>query len=187
MHKSVKITRDSRKKPNVLTLYDCTKGGVDVMDMISSNLSTRPLNALAFVLDTARSNAQTILKDNNNDKNRSSFQFAREIGESLIRPHILSRYKNPVGLQVPVLKRIQRVLEIEELLVQQKPPKEPTDRQRCYMCFQEISGAPNYEEKKDKLGKPKWVCKECKRVICIKHSQFICLCCEEKQASSNDQ
>ena len=41
MHKSVKITRDSRKKPNVITLYDCTKGGVDVMDMISSNLSTR--------------------------------------------------------------------------------------------------------------------------------------------------
>ena len=133
MHKSVKITRDSRKKPNVITLYDCTKGGVDVMDMISSNLSTRiqsrrwPLNVLAFVLDTARSNAQTILKDNNNDGNRSSFQFAWEIGESLIRPHILSRYKNPVGLQVPVLKRIQRVLEIEEPLVQQKPPKEPTD------------------------------------------------------------
>ena len=96
MHKSVKITRHSRKKPNVITLYDCTKGGVDVMDMISSNLSTRiqsrrwPLNALAFVLDTARSNAQTILKDNNNDGNRSSFQFAWEIGESLIRPHILS-------------------------------------------------------------------------------------------------
>ena len=117
MHKSVKITRDSRKKPNVITLYDGTKSGVDVMDMISSNLSTRiqsrrwPLNALAFVLDTARSNAQTILKDNNNDGNRSSFQFAWEIGESLIRPHILSRYKNPVGLQVPVLKRIQRVLE----------------------------------------------------------------------------
>ena len=193
MHKSVKITCDSRKKPNVITLYDCTKGGVDVMDMISSNLSTRIqsrrwlLNALAFVLDTARSNAQTILKDNNNDGNRSSFQFAWEIGESLIRPHILSRYKNPVGLQVPVLKRIQRVLEIEEPLVQQKPPKEPTDRQRCYMCLQEISRTPNYKEKKDKLGKPKWVCKECKRVICIKHSQFICLCCEEKQASSNDQ
>ena len=193
MRKSVKITRDSRKKPNVITLYDCTKGGVDVMDMISSNLSTRiqsrrwPLNALASVLDTARSNAQTILKDNNNDGNRSSFQFAWEIGESLIRPHILSRYKNPVGLQVPVLKRIQRVLEIEEPLVQQKPPKEPTDRQRCYMCLQEISGTPNSKEKKDKLGKPKWVCKECKRVICIKHSQFICLCCEEKQASSNDQ
>ena len=129
MHKLVKITRDSRKKPNVITLYDCTKGGVDVMDMISSNLSTRiqsrrwPLNALAFVLHTARSNAQTILKDNNNDGNRSSFQFAWEIGESLIRPHILSRYKNPVGLQVPVLKRIQRVLEIEEPLVQQKPLK----------------------------------------------------------------
>ena len=163
------------------------------MDMISSNLSTRiqsrrwPLNALAFVLDTARSNAQTILKDNNNDGNRSSFQFAWKIGESMIRPHILSRYKNPVGLQVPVLKRIQRVLEIEEPLVQQKPPKEPTDRQRCYMCLQEISGTPNYKEKKDKLGKPKWACKECKRVICIKHSQFICLCCEEKQASSNDQ
>ena len=158
MHKSIKITCDSRKKPNVITLYDCTKGGVDVMDMISSNLSARiqsrrwPLNALAFVLDTARSNAQPILKDNNNDGNRSSFQFAWEIGESLIRPHILSLYKNSVGLQVPIWKRIQRVLEIEVPLVQQKPPKEPTDRQRCYMCLQEISGTPNYKEKRTNLG-----------------------------------
>ena len=86
MHKSVKITCYSRKKPDVITLYDCKKGGVDVMHMISSSLSTRiqsrrwPLNALAFVLDTARSNAQTILKDNNNDGNRNSFQYAWEIG-----------------------------------------------------------------------------------------------------------
>ena len=85
-----------------------------------------------------------------------------------------------------MLKRIQRVLEIEEPLVHQKPPKEPTDRQRCYMCLQKISGTPNYKEKKDKLGKPKWVCKECKRVICIPSSSACVVRRNKHQAMTNN-
>ena len=34
-HKTVYTTRDERKKPQVIRFYDRTKGGVDVMDMMS--------------------------------------------------------------------------------------------------------------------------------------------------------
>ena len=57
-HSSVRVTKDKRKKPHVHTFYDHTKGGVDVVDLISSHQSARfksprwPVNALAFLLDT---------------------------------------------------------------------------------------------------------------------------------------
>ena len=41
MHSSVRVTKDDWKKSHVHTLYDQTKGGVDVVDLISSHQSTR--------------------------------------------------------------------------------------------------------------------------------------------------
>ena len=41
MHSSVRVTRNEWKKPHVHTLYDQTKGGFDVVDLISSHESTR--------------------------------------------------------------------------------------------------------------------------------------------------
>ena len=35
MHKNVLTPRDERKKNHVITFYDRTKGGVDVMDMMA--------------------------------------------------------------------------------------------------------------------------------------------------------
>ena len=70
IHDNVKITKDQQKKPSVNKMYDHTKGGVDVVDLLSVTHSTRiisrrwPLNALTFILDTCRSNAKTILQDN---------------------------------------------------------------------------------------------------------------------------
>ena len=60
MHDDVKVTKDQLKKPQVHTFYDHTKGGVDVVDLLSTSHSTRikskrwPLNAFAFILDTGQ-------------------------------------------------------------------------------------------------------------------------------------
>ena len=68
MHDHVKIKRDQQKKPSVLTMYDYTKGGVDVVDILSMTNLTRiksrrwPLNTLAFILGTCHLNAKTIFK-----------------------------------------------------------------------------------------------------------------------------
>ena len=70
MYDTVKVTKDVRKKPQVHEMYDHTKGGVYVVDLLSSNHSARMKskrwmpNAFAFILDTCRSNAKAILKDN---------------------------------------------------------------------------------------------------------------------------
>ena len=41
MHKDVKVTKDARLRPHVTAFYDRTKGGVDEMDMIAGNYTTK--------------------------------------------------------------------------------------------------------------------------------------------------
>ena len=90
MHDNVRVTKDKRRKPQVHTFYDHKKGSVDVLDFISSNRSTRikskrwPLNSLAFILDTARRNANTIWKENN--VKMSTHQFIYELARALCLP-----------------------------------------------------------------------------------------------------
>ena len=70
MHNQVKLSVDEREKPHALVFYDHIKGGVNVVDLISAKMSTRmktrrwTLNVFAFMLDTARTNAKTIIKEN---------------------------------------------------------------------------------------------------------------------------
>ena len=62
--------REKRNKPHVLVIYEHTKGGVDLVDLISAKVSTRmkarrwTMNALAFMLDTARTNAKAFIQEN---------------------------------------------------------------------------------------------------------------------------
>ena len=117
MHDSVKVTNDQRKKPQNHSMYDHTKGGVDVVDLLSASHSTRikskrwSTNAFAFILDTCRTNAKTILQDNG--KRLSNFEFTYAIGRGLVLPAIQRRYANSNGLQIAVVNKMHRVLGIK--------------------------------------------------------------------------
>ena len=63
------------------------------------------MNALAYVLDTVRTNS---------DNKMGSFDFVWKLGEDLIKPHIQSRYQNVTRLQRSVAAAMKNVLEIEE-------------------------------------------------------------------------
>ena len=92
MHTSVSVTKDQRVKPNVHTFYDHTKGWVDVVDLVSTHNTNKmknqrwPVNALAFVLDTLRTNAKTILAESSNPARLSSFEFTHTLGKLLVPP-----------------------------------------------------------------------------------------------------
>ena len=112
MHNNAKVTKDARKKPHVIAFYDRTKEGVDVMDMIAGFFTTKfktrrwTLNALAYILDTAKTNALTIYRDIHPGIKERSFEFVWELAEELVKPHVLSRFHNPVGLQQPTMHAI---------------------------------------------------------------------------------
>ena len=88
MHDKKKVKQSKCRKSQVHVMYDHTKGGVDVVDLLSTMHSTRtkckrwPINTLAFLLDTARTNGKTILKDNGAVKSK----FTYELGKSLCLP-----------------------------------------------------------------------------------------------------
>ena len=92
MHDEVKVTRAERMIPNVHCFYDTTKSGADVIDLISSSLSTRikckrwPINCLAFLLDTVRTNAKTILHENG--YSMTNYEFTYQLAKSLVAPNV---------------------------------------------------------------------------------------------------
>ena len=113
MHKDVKVTKDARLKPHVIAFYDRTKGGVDVMDMIAGNYTTKfktrrwTMNTLAYILDTAKTNSLTIFRDLHPNTRMSSFEFVWDLTQSLIKSHVVTRQQNPLGLQQPSLAAIK--------------------------------------------------------------------------------
>ena len=94
MHSSVLVMKDEQKKPHVHTFYDHTKGGVDVVDFISSHQSTRfksprwPVNALAFFLDTIQTNSKVLLTKSSKPDVMSTFEFTFCLRKQLVLPAI---------------------------------------------------------------------------------------------------
>ena len=177
----MKLSVDERKKPLALVFYDHTKGGVDIVDFISAKMATRmktkrwTLNVFAFMLDTACTNAKTIVKENTPTKPLSTFQFTWEPGKLLLRNCIQRRHDNPVRLMHSLVKSIWKVLGIEQPIERRQKPECLNKGQRCYLCLEEINGQPDYKANKDKLNnKVKTVCMSCKNTTCIKH--FITTC-----------
>lgn len=187
MHEDVKVTNDQRKKPQIHTMYDHTKGGVDVVDLLASSHSTRikskrwPLNAFAFILDTCRSNAKTIMEDNG--IKLSNFEFTYNIGKALVLPAIKRRYKDSNGLQIVVINKMRRVLGIKEVRSRPEVENICVNHGRCFKCVEAIVGTPAYKIEREKLNnKLKTKCSKCLKFICKPHQyqmQFICEDCNE--------
>ena len=118
MHNDVRVTKDSNLKPDVLKFYDHTKGGVDVVDLISSHSSTWvksakwTINALAFVLGTIRTNAYTMMRENCPHKKISIFEFSWLLGKSLIVSHVHCRFQNRHGLPGDLVQKMMNLLGI---------------------------------------------------------------------------
>ena len=116
MHDKVKVTNDQQKKPHIHVMYHHMKGGVDIVDLLSANHSTRikskrwPLNTLPFVLDTCRTNAKTILGDNN--MKVTNIGFSDKLGKALALPSIQRQFENPNSLQIKILNNMRHVLNI---------------------------------------------------------------------------
>ena len=87
------------------------------------------------MLDTARINAKTIVKENTPTKSLSTFQFTWELGKLLVRSYIQQRHDNPVGLTHSLVKSIRKVLGIEQPIERRQKPELLNKGQCCYLCL----------------------------------------------------
>ena len=146
MHDHVHVTKDEQCKPGSL-VYDHTEGGVDVVDLVSKHNTTRtkhkrwPMNELAFVLDTVRTNVKTILQESVSQIKMSSFDFTYTLGKMLVFPHIERRYSSLNGLQSQLVNKMQRVLKVAESRCIEKALDNAKEG-RCHICKVNIVGKP---------------------------------------------
>ena len=173
-----------RKKPQVHTMYDHKKGGVDVVDSLSKSHSTWikskrwHLNALAFIPNTCRSNAKTILGDKSIKSTNSHSTY--NLGKALVLPSIEKRYRDLNGLQIRIINKMQRVHGIKE--VSRKPEVEnaQTKSGRCFKCVEGIAGTSTYMIERENLNnKLKFKCRKCNNFIWKKHQHQIEYICED--------
>lgn len=93
LHRSVKITNSSKKKPNTIHYYNQTKYGVDVADQMAKKYSTKaasrrwPVQVFYNILDLAAINAWIIHK-NVTGKNKPRFNFLLELADRLRLPYV---------------------------------------------------------------------------------------------------
>ena len=175
MHDNVRVTKDEKRKPQVHTFYNHTKGGVDVVDLISSNCSTRikskrwSLNSLAFILDMARTSANTILKENN--VKMSTRKFTYQLARALCLPSVQRRYDSSNGIRVNQMMKIKRVLSINKEV---RPIENKEQTGQCYVFVENILGTPSYISKRNKLNnKLKITCHSCNQIFCKDHYDYI--------------
>ena len=102
------------------------------------------MNALAYILETAKTNSLTILKDLQPTNQKKSFQYVWELAEVLIRPHVTLRYQNPIGLEHPSFAAMNYVLNIETEAATDRSVVafKPSKRKQCYLCLEEIRSVP---------------------------------------------
>ena len=119
MHDSAKIKKDQQQKTHVHTMYDHTKGGVDVVDFLSTNHLTKikskrwPVNVLPFVLDTCSSNVKYILRDNNIQF--TNLKFTYTLGKLLVLPCIQRWFEKSNSTQIGLVNRMWCILRIQEV------------------------------------------------------------------------
>lgn len=166
-------TTGDKKKPEIITFYNGTKAGVDVVDElcatydVSRNSKRWPMTIFYGILNIAASNANIIFRENKNE-NIKRTEFIRNLGLALVYEHLRLR-KDQKNIPVYIRKRICSQINEEPSRSLQNSTGQYT---RCADC----------PRKKDR--KTKHSCSTCGKAICIEHAIFSCKnCCDDDPSS----
>ncbi|CAH2085721.1 unnamed protein product [Euphydryas editha] len=159
-------TSGDKCKPEILTFYNSTKIGVDVVDElcaaydVSRNSKRWPMTVFYAIMNVAAINSVIIYRENNNSQiNRSD--FLRKLGLSMLEGHLCVR-KNMENLPRGLRKRIHD--QFGETMTY-APSKSSTTYRRCKVC-------PSAKDRKTKHN-----CNKCNKPICMQHIIPLCQSC----------
>ncbi|XP_066970873.1 piggyBac transposable element-derived protein 4-like isoform X3 [Macrobrachium rosenbergii] len=168
MHHDAAIDESTKekRKPEIITFYNSTKGGVDTVDQlcsiynVSRNTRRWPVTVFYTILNVAGINAYNIFMANSQTAIRRR-KFLKELGLKLVEDHIQHRKTNP-HLRKDLKRKIQHFSASKEL-----PPKRHREDfiQRCSLC-------PRSKDRKTRN-----CCQKCYKPICLEHAIHICVDC----------
>ena len=175
-------------KPQMITYYNKTKSGVDVVDKlcasynVARNIRRWPMVIFFAMLNISGINAQVISIGNGQENMRRRL-FLRKLGHELVLPHLQRRSVQIQGIPFTLtdaLRRFRPPVNPEEEVVAEELEAPPTKRRRCALCYTLA--------RVSRLTKT--ICKNCKRSICGQHTTAVCPECyprlQEKDDSASD-
>ncbi|KAH9636992.1 hypothetical protein HF086_013662 [Spodoptera exigua] len=165
-------TTGSAQKPEIITYYNSTKGGVDCNDQLCSNYNVGrrtkrwPLAVFFHLVNVSGINAFVIHKANT-DKGITHIRriFLKQLAAALVTDHQKRRIQLR-AVPTTTKKRLREVHDVDET-VQQSTAK----RGRCSSC----------PRKNDKKLTSK--CFKCHKFICQQHSRVYCVGCRTEESA----
>lgn len=168
LHDDAKIDEDTgvQKKPEIITFYNLTKGGVDTVDKlcasynVARNTRRWPMVVFFSMLNVAGINSYIIHSTNNNEKLLRR-QYLRQLADALVKENVQTRKPTSLhsDLKLKVLKR-KAQLGVEEEVT--------SGKKRCKPC---------QNDKRTRITR--FNCEICYKFICLEHSKHICSECND--------
>jgi len=154
-------------KPEIITFYNSTKGGVDTADQLCANYSVSrkvkrwPMVIFFSMLNVSGINSQVIYLGNNQKSLRRRI-FLKTLAHELMLGELTRRSVKTVGMPTSLQNRLKRYRPVEDLKENADPA--PRKRRRCETCTTEtgLRRLSNYQ------------CIKCQNAICLAHANMIC-------------
>lgn len=172
MHYSKAIDGDTgvEKKPCIITTYNQTKHGVDILDKmcrhfdVSRNSRRWPLTIFFHIMNVAGVNAINIYRANKNDETVCRRQFLKDLAFELVEPAIRRRI---------AMETLPKELRRRGKLLLRIPEEPPVPREqagtvgKCFLCGR----------RRNKSTRK--TCEKCQRWVCPDHQKSVCDDCYE--------
>ncbi|XP_026469438.1 piggyBac transposable element-derived protein 4-like [Ctenocephalides felis] len=178
LHHDEKIDESTgdKRKPDIISFYNHTKSGVDVVDNLSAsynvsrNTKRWPLTIFFAMLNISEINANIIYRANNDDTRMKRRHFLKNLGLAMVQEHLQVR-RARVNLPRQLRKRIA---QFTGETTDEPPRKILGVRKRCQIC----------PSKKDK--KTSHTCHECQIYICPDHFITYCNNCSSSMSVNEE-
>uniref|UniRef100_A0A1B6JQP1 PiggyBac transposable element-derived protein domain-containing protein n=1 Tax=Homalodisca liturata TaxID=320908 RepID=A0A1B6JQP1_9HEMI len=172
MHHSDEIDPQSgdAKKPFILTFYNSTKGGVDVVDEYKARYSVArtsnrwPLTIFFSLLNTIGLNSYIVYKHKRGDFDIVRREFLKDLAKDLCFNYLVARHGEE-RLPRQLKRSITQMLGLQE---EERPQPAANLEGRCGIC--------NWRKNR----KSKTTCHICHKYICREHTVFTCSQCAEE-------
>ena len=182
------VTKDDgvRKPAIYYKLYDFTKGGTDIIDQrinfytVHTKSPRWTMNALAYILDTARVNSQTIyaIKTNVDPRKCSSLTYGWNLVKALCNPQIERRQSKACSFRRNTVAKMDFMLGHSRRQAEEAATAVTHDkkRTRCHACL-DLAYGSDYRKNRRKVKKSMIQCHICHKHSCGQHLKKICTKC----------
>lgn len=176
MHHNKGMSTESGK-PEMIDMYNTTKGGVDSLDKkcasYSSSRRTRrwPMAVFFRVVDISAANAYVLFQSCSEISEISKLNFLKTLAAQMVKQHLERRLSNQ-RMPREIRTGISRILKIP---LEEEQEEKLEKRKACRIC-------PSSRKRRTAYS-----CIKCKNPICLQCSRKICINCVKDEWSLRGQ